>query len=385
MRIGFVAPLSIRALAPWLQGEPPAEELPAGFPTHSTTSLALELLHRGHHVTVVTVDPATAGRYVRKGQLLTLIVGPSRSRHRGRDFFRDERLFMRDAISSEQVDVVNGHWNYEFGAAAVSSPHPAVVTVHDWMPKIFRYRRDPYRAAQLILGATVLRRGRTFGAISPYIEERVRRWSKGHVAFTPNGVGAHWYRPTPRSFDHPTTLISVSQGFSRWKNVHSLLAAFARVRRGRPSVALLLVGYDFQASGPAERWASEKGLTEGVTFVGEVDQRQLKDLFADADLMVHPSLEESMGMVLLEAMASRLPVLGGRKSGAVPWLLRQGRAGILTDVTHEERLAEAILGNLHPETLADYSEQGFYRANDFRIQRTTDLHEALLVRAANGS
>ena len=48
-------------------------------------------------------------------------------------------------------------------------------------------------------------------------------------------------------------------------------------------------------------------------------------------------------MVLLEAMASGLPVVGGIGSGAVPWVLDDGGAGFLTDVRSPEQIAATLL------------------------------------------
>jgi glycosyltransferase involved in cell wall biosynthesis len=47
-------------------------------------------------------------------------------------------------------------------------------------------------------------------------------------------------------------------------------------------------------------------------------------------------------MVILEAMAAGLPIVGGAASGGVPWLLGDGEAGILVDVRHPEAMAGAI-------------------------------------------
>ena len=69
-----------------------------------------------------------------------------------------------------------------------------------------------------------------------------------------------------------------------------------------------------------------------------------------ADLLIRPSLEESFGLVLIEAMISKTPVIGGSHSGAVPWVLHNGKAGLLADVTSPEDIASKALELLENET-----------------------------------
>ena len=61
---------------------------------------------------------------------------------------------------------------------------------------------------------------------------------------------------------------------------------------------------------------------------------------------------------MLEAIAQGLPVVGGRRSGAVPWVLGDGKAGVLTDVRSAPSLAAAISGLLDdPQGGKTYSPQ----------------------------
>jgi glycosyltransferase involved in cell wall biosynthesis len=80
-----------------------------------------------------------------------------------------------------------------------------------------------------------------------------------------------------------------------------------------------------------------------VVLLGWLDRDDLKDLLDSASALVLPSLEETFGNVLLEGMARRVEVIGGRASGAVPAVLGQGKYGILCDVTSPEALCAAMV------------------------------------------
>jgi glycosyltransferase involved in cell wall biosynthesis len=75
--------------------------------------------------------------------------------------------------------------------------------------------------------------------------------------------------------------------------------------------------------------------------------RELLTALAELDALLHPSLEESFGVVLAEAMALGLPVVAGRDSGAVPWVLGanpEGKCatGVLTDVRSATGMTNAL-------------------------------------------
>ena len=100
------------------------------------------------------------------------------------------------------------------------------------------------------------------------------------------------------------------------KNIGFLLEMAALARRKRPDLLLLIAG-DGPALPSLRRQAEQMGLNDHVCFVGYLARDSgLKDCYAAADLFVFASLTETQGLVLLEAMAARLPVLAIPALGA---------------------------------------------------------------------
>ncbi|MDE2600334.1 MAG: glycosyltransferase [Rhodocyclaceae bacterium] len=100
------------------------------------------------------------------------------------------------------------------------------------------------------------------------------------------------------------------------KNLHFLLEAMQHALTLRPDLALVIAG-----EGPAlpslKKAASQLGIDKNVFFLGYLDRKQELPLcYAAADLFVFSSLTETQGLVLLEAMAAGLPVLGIPAMGA---------------------------------------------------------------------
>ena len=168
--------------------------------------------------------------------------------------------------------------------------------------------------------------------------------------------------------EHPI-IISINNGFGKRKNVNSLIRAFGIIKRKVPGCRLLLVGSGFEKNSVAYNWTIKNCLTDGINFLGLLTHDGVLKILERADLLVHPALEESFGMIFLEAMAKRTPVIGGKYSGAVPWVLGYGQAGILTDVRSPELIAkEATRLLMNKKLWASYSEAGYkYALGNFHI------------------
>jgi glycosyltransferase involved in cell wall biosynthesis len=121
-----------------------------------------------------------------------------------------------------------------------------------------------------------------------------------------------------------------------------LLRAFDAARRERGDVRLCLVGDDPFGDGRAraEALARELRLEGVVAFLGI--RRDVPDLLGISDVFCMASLWEGLGLVFLEAMAARLPVLATRVS-AVPEVVVDGETGILVAPGDPADLALGVL------------------------------------------
>jgi glycosyltransferase involved in cell wall biosynthesis len=117
------------------------------------------------------------------------------------------------------------------------------------------------------------------------------------------------------------------------KNVPLLLQAMAQ----RPDITCVIVG-NGERRGELERLAGELGCAN-VRFLGaQPDAARFMPLF---DVFCLPSIWEGLGVVLLEAMLQRVPVVASR-AGAIPEVLDGGRCGVLIDPSSVSSLVEAL-------------------------------------------
>jgi len=135
-----------------------------------------------------------------------------------------------------------------------------------------------------------------------------------------------------------TVLLFVGR-FIQSKGVLELMAAFGRVANGR-DLELVMVG-DGPLRDDLEQLKQQSKYTDRIHFPGFVAPEDIVKWFCAADVMVHPS-RETWGVVILEAIASGLPVLVSDRTGCARDVILDDTVGRVLENTHEEALAESI-------------------------------------------
>jgi glycosyltransferase involved in cell wall biosynthesis len=157
----------------------------------------------------------------------------------------------------------------------------------------------------------------------------------------PQGVDATYFHPDRFSKDwrvrltkgHPEQRLLLYVGrLSHEKDIGRLRSALD----GVPGVRLALVG-----DGPARRDLEEEFAGTPTVFTGVLQGDELATAFASADAFVFPSTTETLGMAMIEALASGLPVLAAR-TGATGEVVTDGETGLLYDPTSEASLVAAV-------------------------------------------
>jgi glycosyltransferase involved in cell wall biosynthesis len=152
------------------------------------------------------------------------------------------------------------------------------------------------------------------------------------------------------------------------KNLISLVDAFGRLKLEKKIPhKLVIVGIeDFSATHILR--SVEDIVGEDVIFTGYVDEADLPSVYSGADVFVYPSLFEGVGLPVLEAMRSGIPVVTSNTTS-----LREivGDAAITVDPLDVEALSKAIWKLIeNVELKAEYVRKGHLRSQDFLWEET---------------
>ena len=210
------------------------------------------------------------------------------------------------------------------------------------------------------------------------------------VIFTPLSIPDLPTIRVPRTWGGPPRFLCACR-LLYWKGVHIAIRAFAEIVRQIPSARFTIVG-DGPERPRLEADARRHGLHDHVTFIGKIPQEKLFGLYESHDLLLFPSLHDSGGFVVLEALSHGMPVvcldLGGPRDMVTPDLgivvktAGRNTAQVAKDMSYKIcRLLES------PQRMAELSGGAVSRAREFllpgRVREFYDLAATFMAPAAS--
>jgi glycosyltransferase involved in cell wall biosynthesis len=150
-------------------------------------------------------------------------------------------------------------------------------------------------------------------------------------------------------------------------DIPTVLKAFSQILPQLPGARLTIAG-----SGPElarlQALAAELKIADAVHFAGRIDNEQIPALYASADLMINPSTVDNMPISILEAFASRVPVVS-TDVGGVPFIAEHGRTALLVPARDPGRMGEAMLDLLvHKDKACRMSEAALEEVKQYTWQ-----------------
>jgi rhamnosyl/mannosyltransferase len=136
--------------------------------------------------------------------------------------------------------------------------------------------------------------------------------------------------------------------------------------------------------------SDELGLTNRVTFAGEVVDADLPGYYRQVDLFVLPAnaRAEAFGMVLLEAMASGLPCITTELGTGTSWVVQDGVTGFVVPPKNPSVLAESINKLIADESLRQqFGQAALARtraefSQEVMVKRVMQVYETVLEEQA---
>jgi UDP-glucose:(heptosyl)LPS alpha-1,3-glucosyltransferase len=208
-------------------------------------------------------------------------------------------------------------------------------------------------------------------AISDMVKQDMIRWygvPEERMTVVYNGVDIERFHPQNRRYreeirkrygiENEFLILFVSNNF-RMKGLSYLIKALAKIKKEDFSpFKLLVLGRDRQ--GPYLRLAKKMGVSEEVVFAGSTNEPE--KYYGAADILVHPTFYDACSMIVLEAMASGLPVITTASNGA-SGVISHGKEGwIVQELRNVDQLVTAINFLLNKEVRYSASCEGKRKA-----------------------
>jgi UDP-glucose:(heptosyl)LPS alpha-1,3-glucosyltransferase len=264
------------------------------------------------------------------------------------------------------------HWKWFWrGLAGYRKPFP-------WVFKFLGRSLSPKQWAKGIIEDAPYAKAKKVIAISEMVYRDISDYygiPADRMAVIYNGVDTEYFHPRNKKYregvksrygfnSEDLVLLFVSHNF-RLKGLRYLIQALALIKRKKENVKLLVIGRD--RAEPYRRLAKKLGCADDILFTGGV--KDLERYYASADILVHPTFYDPCSLVVLEALASGLPVITTRRNGA-GGIVSDGQEGfVLDDPKNVYVMAEKILSLSQPGTLKKAARAARRLAQRYSHQR----------------
>ncbi|MBF0485682.1 MAG: glycosyltransferase family 4 protein [Candidatus Omnitrophica bacterium] len=244
-------------------------------------------------------------------------------------------------IREEKIDIIHAHTRATSMLAALASHltgRPYVTTCHGYFSPHFGRRILPLWGRKAI-------------AISPAVRIHLLKdfgLKEKNVALVPNGIDNQVFKPFPIEARYQLRerwkigrepVVGIIARLSDVKGHVFLIEAMAEVKKSFPDVKCLIFG-----EGPQEKvlkaLSAAKKVDDAVFFYPVSHKTQ--ELLGLLDIFVMPSISEGLGLSVMEAQSSGLPVVVSAVGGLCD-IVQEGETGYLVASEDVGALAEAII------------------------------------------
>lgn len=381
MKIGLVSPYD------W--------SYPGGVRDH-VWHLANEFITMGHDVRIMAPASGPKGKLTEKyiykmgrttpipinGSIARILLDPSIA------------VRVRRVLQREHFDIIHVHEPLVPGLSQAVLHYSRTVTVGTFhassYPSIYSTLNLAYASTYPFL-RPLFRRMAGCIAVSTATLQFISRYFPADYRVIPNGVNLEHFSPQvvplPQFMDGKQNILFVGR-FEKRKGAKYLLRAIPNIREQFPETRFILVGEGRLRRG-FQQFVERQGWQD-VIFTGYVSDEDLPRYFGSTHVFCSPATgAESMGIILLEAMASGTPVVASNISGYAT-VISHGIDGILTTPRNSEELAWAVRYLLEHESLRQqFIQAGLQKAREYAwphvAQRVMDYYCELLEESGKGS
>jgi glycosyltransferase involved in cell wall biosynthesis len=296
--------------------------------------------------------------------------------------------FLKHKIIELNPDIVHAQGSfapYSTAAALVRNKYPTILTMHGIIAKELKFHKGINFIFILFIHKPnekyVVSKISNIIAVSLHVKNVISDMTQSQICVIQNGIDfedIHNVQPH-KSIEYPSILFV--GGLSKVKGIDTLLNAVPIIRKKILNLCLYIAG-----SGPEENklkeLVKELNIEENVNFLGYVSEIEKYSYYKSADVCVFPSIYEPFGIVLLEAMACGKPVVASNVGG-IPFVVEEGKTGLLFESGNVEDLADKIMTILKNEKLREkMGEAGRERAKEFTwdkiAERTVEVYKEIL-------
>lgn len=261
------------------------------------------------------------------------------------DFAKIKYLFsgkqIKKIIDEIKPDIVNAHYATSYGTAlALSGVKNYVLSV--WGSDVYDFPKKSFLHKALVKYS--LKKATHLFSTSKAMADEASKYTNKKFEITPFGVDMDLFNPSKRTRprNRKPFIVGTVKTLSFTYGIDKLLQAAAILQKEHPDLDLQVrIAGDGPQADEYYKLAKQLGLEENTFFLGKITQEMAAKEWANMDIAIIPSVQESFGVAAVEAQASTTPVIisdvGGLMETTTP-----GKTSIVVENGNPNGIAEAI-------------------------------------------
>lgn len=294
---------------------------------------------------------------------------------------------IKKIMKKEKPDVINAHTPVPYISdisAMVYGDFPFILTYHtgSMMLKgnlLIDFLIKFYESTVLKI---TLNKAEKIICSSDYVKlDFLKEYTDKTITITP-GVDINRFKPRISNSKNIILFVGSLRKSDKYKGLEYLLSAVSMIKINCKNTMLTVVGGGDNIM-YYKKLCKKLKIERNVEFKDELHGNGLVKQYQKTNVLVLPSLSESFGMVLLEAMACKKPVIG-TNIGGIPNVIDNGENGLLVPPKNPKALAEAIIKILrNPKLAQKMGENGYEKVKENftwekQIKISNDLFTSLI-------
>jgi len=285
------------------------------------------------------------------------------------------RFIEEEILKHIKIDLIHSHFSYPSGFLGTiiqkRKKIPCIITEHTWIKKYFRSRIHK----QCVLYALKYSSGVV--SVSNALKDDISLFCSRNVSVIPNVIEVDKFYLSEKH-DHKTLNLGILGGMGNFRKGLDILIKSVSILKDMDLI--VHIGGDGILLEKFKTLSKESGVFEKCKFYGEILTEHIPDFYSRLDIFVLASRDETFGVVIVEAMASGLPVIATDCGGPKEIITRD--TGLLVEKENPEELASAIKymsENLHfynKDSIRKYAEEK-YGQKSF-VESITHFYQVVL-------
>ncbi len=304
------------------------------------------LTETDHNITLITFDKKVNNIQLNGARLQIRVLKKTKGSHYS--FFIFETLKLIREIRKVNYDVIHAHWPMYAVSSLIVNNKKSLITLHDNPKKCLKLLGKSH-FPHFLLSHILYKYAENISVVS----EHIKRYISSHYKNKKVDVIRNIHHideelsTINKLVGHTTeTKVIVTGNSSKLKNIKTFIVAIKLLNEEKyfdhTKFVVELYGPGLEEGGPFYHSLNlSPSVCDIVQFKGNVSHEYLISRISQADLMIHPSLEEAFPGPIIESLLLKTPVIAGAV-GDIPIILKDGKFGMLIDVSSSQSICNGI-------------------------------------------